>query len=65
MTIEKPEFLALKLAMCDNYRDYLLGTKVTVVVDNNPLCYILKNAKLDATSHRWLSALSIFDFDLR
>lgn len=61
----KREFLALKWAMCDKFRDYLLGTKVTVVTDNNPLCYILKNAKLDATSHRWLSALSIFDFDLR
>lgn len=61
----KREFLALKWAMCDKFRDYLLGTKVTVVTDNNPLCYILKNAKLDATSHRWLSSLSMFDFDLK
>lgn len=61
----KREFLALKWAMVDKFRDYLLGTKVTVVTDNNPLCYILKNAKLDATSHRWLAALSIFDFDLK
>ena len=61
----KREFLALKWAMSDKYRDYLLGSKVVVVTDNNPLCYILKNAKLDATSHRWLASLSLFDFELR
>ncbi|KAK7094687.1 hypothetical protein V1264_019601 [Littorina saxatilis] len=61
----KREFLALKWAMSDKFSDYLLGSPVTVVTDNNPLCYILKNAKLDATSHRWLSSLSIFDFQLR
>ena len=61
----KREFLALKWAMCEKFKDYLLGAKTTVVTDNNPLCYILKNAKLDATSHRWLSSLSMFDFDLK
>ena len=61
----KREFLALKWAMCDKFRDYLLGSHTTVITDNNPLCYILKNAKLDATSHRWLSSLSMFDFDLK
>ena len=61
----KREFLALKWAMTDKFSDYLLGCKVTVVTDNNPLCYILKNAKLDATSHRWLWSLSLFDFQLR
>ena len=57
----KREFLALKWAMTDKFHDYILGSKVTVVTDNNPLCYILKNAKLDATSHRWLAALSVYD----
>lgn len=61
----KREFLALKWAMTDKFQDYLLGSKITVVTDNNPLCYILKNAKLDATSHRWLASLSMFDFELR
>ena len=46
----KREFLALKWAMTDKFHDYIVGSKVTVVTDNNPLCYILKNAKLDATS---------------
>lgn len=43
----------------------MLGSKTVVVTDNNPLCFVLKNAKLDATSHRWLSSLSRFDFELK
>ena len=58
----KREFLALKWAMTNKFHDYILGSKVTVVTDNNPLCYI---AMLDATSHRWLAALSLYDFDLK
>lgn len=61
----KREFLALKWAMTEKFHDYILGAQVTVVTDNNPLCYILRNAKLDATSHRWLTSLSIYDFDLQ
>ena len=51
--------------MTDKFHDYILGSKVTVVTDNTPLCYILKKARLDATSHRWLAALSLYDFDLK
>ena len=61
----KREFLALKWAMTDKFHDYLYGSRVIVVTDNNPLCYVLKNAKLDATSHRWLTTLSLYDFELR
>ena len=61
----KREFLGLKWAMTEKFHDYLYGSKCTVFTDNNPLCYVLKNAKLDATSHRWLAALSLYDFDLR
>ena len=61
----KREFLALKWAMSEKFHDYLYGSPVTVVTDNNPLCYVLKNAKLDATSHRWLTTLSLYDFELR
>ncbi|KAJ7994978.1 hypothetical protein DPEC_G00255140 [Dallia pectoralis] len=35
------------------------------VTDSNPLTYILTSAKLDATSYRWLAALSTFDFQLQ
>ena len=61
----KREFLALKWAMTEKFHDYILGTKVTVVTDNNPLRYILHKAKLDAVSHRWLASLSIYDFDIQ
>ena len=29
-----------------------------VYTDNNPLTYVLTTAKLDATGHRWLAAIS-------
>lgn len=33
--------------------------------DNNPLTYVLSTAKLSAAGHRWLSALSTYDFDVK
>ena len=61
----KLEFLALKWAITDKFRDYLYAARGTkVMTDNNPLTYILSSAKLDATGHRWLAALSCFDFTI-
>lgn len=37
----------------------------TVYTDNNPLTYVLTTAQLDATGHRWLAALSAYNFDLK
>lgn len=37
----------------------------SVITDSNPLTYVLTSAKLDATSYRWLSALSTFSFTLQ
>lgn len=54
----KLEFLALKWSVTEKFSDYLYGNHFTVVTDSNPLTYILTSAKLDATSYRWLSALS-------
>ncbi|KAK3101184.1 hypothetical protein FSP39_001606 [Pinctada imbricata] len=61
----KLEFLALKWSITEKFRDYLYGHRFTVITDNNPLTYIFTNAKLDATGHRWVAALSSFDFDIR
>ena len=48
----KLEFLSLKWAVCEQFRDYLLYAKeVHVYTDNNPLLYIL-SAKLNATGQR-------------
>ncbi|KAK7910387.1 hypothetical protein WMY93_015071 [Mugilogobius chulae] len=60
----KLEFLALKWAVTEKFQDYLYGAEFTVVTDSNPLTYILTTAKLDATGHRWLAALSTYSFKL-
>ena len=60
----KLEFLALKWAITDKFHDYLYGASFEVVTDNNPLTYVLTTAKLDATGHRWVAALSNYDFIL-
>lgn len=60
----KLEFLALKWAVSQKFNDYLYGATFKVLTDNNPLTYVLTSAKLDATSHRWLAALSIYNFDI-
>ena len=61
----KLEFLALKWSVTEKFHDYLYGCDFTVVTDSNPLTYILTSAKLDATSYRWLAALSTFSFKLQ
>ena len=44
----KLELLALKWAVTEKFRDYLLGSKFTVYTDNNPLAYI-QTSKLGAS----------------
>ncbi len=61
----KLEFLALKWSVTEKFHDYLYGSNFTVITDSNPLTYILTSAKLDATSHRWLAALSTYSFTLQ
>ncbi len=58
--VHKLEYLALKWAVCEKFHDFLYGTKVTVLTDNNPLVYVLTTARLDAAGHRWLAALSMY-----
>ena len=60
----KLEFLALKWAMSEKFRDYLMGHKCIVFTDNNPLSH-LNSAKLGATEQRWASQLAIFDFEIK
>ncbi len=42
-----------------------MEAKFQVQTDNNPLTYVLTTAKLDAVGHRWLAALSVYDFSLK
>ena len=62
----KLEFLALKWAICDHYRDYLYySPPFEVFTDNNPLTYVLSSAKLNATGLRWIGELADFNFTIR
>ena len=36
----KLELLILKWSVCEKFRDYLIGSKFTVLTDNNPLTYV-------------------------
>ena len=54
----------MKWAVTEKFSDYLLGKTFSVFTDNNPLTYVLTSAKLDATGHRWIAALSAFNFTI-
>ncbi|KAL1261163.1 hypothetical protein QQF64_008990 [Cirrhinus molitorella] len=62
----KLEFLALKWAICEKFRDYLFyAPHFTVYTDNNPLTYVMSTAKLNAVGHCWVGELSDFHFDIK
>ena len=60
----KLELLALKWAVTEKLRDYLLGSKFNIYIDNNPLTYV-KESKLVVAQIRWLSELALFNFDIK
>ena len=62
--VHKLEFLALKWAITDKFHEYLYGSQFQVYTDNNPLTYVLTTAKLDATGHGWVAALSNYTFSI-
>lgn len=51
--------------MVDKFHDYLYGARFTVRTDNNQLTCILTTTKLNAAGHRWLAALSTFNFNIQ
>ena len=61
----KLEFIALKWAITNRFRDYLLyGSPFDVYTDNNPLTYVLTTAKLNAAGLRWVADLANFKFKI-
>ena len=58
----KLEFLALKWAIMEHFKEYLLYQPFLVKTDNNPLTYIMSTPNLDATGHHWVSILAKYDF---
>ena len=60
----KLELLALKWAVCEKFKDYLICSRFTVLTDNNPLTYV-HMSHLGAAQIRWLSDLALFDFEIK
>ena len=60
----KLEFLALKWAVTEQFREYLQYKEFMVRTDNNPLTYVLTTPGLDALGHRWVAALAGFNMKL-
>ena len=53
----KLEFLVLKWAVMECFKEHLLYQLFLVKTDNNPLTYIMTTPNLDATGHWWVGAL--------
>ena len=60
----KLEFLVLKWAIMEHFKEYLLYQPFLVRTDSNPLTYIMSTPNLDATGHHWISALAKYNFQL-
>ena len=60
----KLEFLVLKWAVMEHFKEYLPYQPFLVKTDNNPLTYIMTTPNLDATGHQWVRALARFNFQL-
>ena len=60
----KLEFLALKWSITVHFKEYLTSTPFVVLMDNNPLTYVLTMPNLDVTRHRWIGALASYQFML-
>lgn len=62
----KLEFLALKWAFTEKFRDYLFyALSFVVYMDNNPLKYVMSSAKLNATGLRWVAELADYNFTIK
>ena len=53
----KLEFLVLKWAVTEHFKEYLLCQPFLVKTDNNPPTYIITTHNLDTTGHQWVGAL--------
>ena len=60
----KLEFLALKWAVMEHFKEYLPYQPFLVKTNNNPLTYIMMTPNLNVTGHQWVGALARFNFQL-
>ena len=59
----KLEFLALKCAMTEQFREYLQYQPFLVRTDNNPLTYVITTPNLDTVGHR-VAAMAGYNFEI-
>lgn len=59
----KLELLALKWAITEKFKEYLMYSKFTVVSDHNPLRYLV-SANLGAVEQRWVAQLAEYNFEV-
>ena len=60
----KLEFVALKWALTEKFREYLLGQRCIIFTDNNPLSH-LSTAKLGALEQRWVAQMAPFNYKVK
>ena len=60
----KLEFLALKWAVTEQFREYLQYQPFLVRTDNNPLTYVMMTPNLGAVGHRWVAAMAGYNFEI-
>ena len=60
----KLEFLALKWAMTEQFREYLQYQPFLIRTNNNPLTYVMTTPNLDAIGHRWVAAMVGYNFEI-
>lgn len=59
----KLELLALKWAITEKFKEYIMYSKFTVLSDHNPLHY-LASANLGAVEQRWVAQLADYHFEV-
>ena len=60
----KLEFLALKWAVTDQFKEYLWYRPFTVRMDNNLLTYVMTTPNLDAIGHQWVAAMAGYNMTI-
>ena len=59
----KAEFLRLKWAITDHFKEYLTYKPFVVWTNNNPLTYLFTTPNLDACGHQWVASLANFTIE--
>ena len=59
------EFLALKWAITEKFKEYFYFNKVFVLTDSDPLSYLKKSKSLNSHDIRWAAQLNQFDYEIK